>query len=151
MDVEILFSRPEDRAHIDDDLIASFLARAVGQIAELAADSSMSVLIADEAEISRLHGEFFGDPSVTDVVSFPAGDVPGGSDGYIGDVAVCLAVAEEHAREAGHTVQREVMFLALHGLLHLLGYDDQTPIERQRMLELQETLLARFESEVRIP
>lgn len=151
MDVDVLFSRPEDRDRVDERLIVSFLSWAAGQVAQLSAEHSMSLLIADEAEISRLHGEFFGDASVTDVVSFPAGDVHGDLDGYIGDVAVCLEVAGEQAGEAGHSVQREVMFLAVHGLLHLLGYDDLTDGERRRMLELQEALLTRFESEVRIP
>lgn len=151
MDVEVLFSRSEDRERVDESLVASFLSWAAGQVGQLSAAHSMSVLIADEAEISRVHWEFFGDSSVTDVVSFPAGDVHGGLDGYIGDVAVCLEVAVEQAGEAGHSVQREVMFLAVHGLLHLLGHDDQSDGERWQMLDLQESLLSRFESEVRIP
>lgn len=149
MDVDVLFTPPEDHAAVDADLLAECLAWAAAQLQPTATGLTMTVLITDAREISRLHDQFFGDPSVTDVVSFPSGEQPAQAGAYIGDVAVCLEVAEEQALEAGHSRQREVVFLALHGLLHLLGHDDQTANERQRMLDLQECLLVQFESEVR--
>jgi probable rRNA maturation factor len=65
-----------------------------------------------------LNRQFRGKDHVTDVLSFPAE-----TRGFLGDVVIAGGVAAKQARAAGHRVQTELRVLALHGLLHLLGYD----------------------------
>ncbi|MCS7257518.1 MAG: rRNA maturation RNase YbeY [Thermomicrobium sp.] len=105
------------------------------------ASGAVSVWICRDDEIAELHERFQGVPGPTDVMSFP-GDPP-----YLGDIAVSAETAAEQAREAGHSVGREIAFLALHGFLHLVGYDDLSEPERARMLARQEELLRAFEAE----
>jgi len=65
-----------------------------------------------------LNRQFRGKDAVTDVLSFPAQ-----TRGFLGDVVIADGVAKRQAKEAGHRIQTEIRVLALHGLLHLLGYD----------------------------
>lgn len=107
----------------------------------------MSVLLADAGRIVELHGEFFDDPTDTDVMSFPSGDLESGEGRYLGDVAISTSMAAIQAEEHQQSFGREIAFLALHGLLHLLGYDDLTPDGKQEMFVLQEQLLSSWEQE----
>lgn len=72
-----------------------------------------------------LNRQFRGKDAVTDVLSFPATHMPGVSS-FLGDIVIAAGVAARQAREAGHPVNTELRVLALHGLLHLLGYDHDT-------------------------
>lgn len=65
-----------------------------------------------------LNRQFRGQDAVTDVLSFPAQ-----TQGFLGDIVIAAGVATRQAQEAGHDIQTEIRVLALHGLLHLLGYD----------------------------
>ncbi len=69
-----------------------------------------------------LNRQFRGKDAVTDVLSFPANRTPGVTP-FLGDVVIASGVAKKQAKAAGHPVQTEIRVLALHGLLHLLGYD----------------------------
>ena len=60
----------------------------------------------------------------------------------LGDVVICLPIALRQAAEYGHSSTREVLYLAVHGLLHLLGFDHQTAEERRRMRDAEEKFLA---------
>ena len=62
-------------------------------------------------------------------------------DGYLGDIAICLERAEEQAEEYGHSLERELAFLAVHGSLHLLGYDHMKPQDEQTMFAKQTEIL----------
>ncbi|MCS7050847.1 MAG: rRNA maturation RNase YbeY [Thermomicrobium sp.] len=100
----------------------------------------VGVWICRDEEIAELHERFHGIPGPTDVMSFP-GDPP-----YLGDIAVSAETARVQAAEVGHSVGREIAFLALHGFLHLVGYDDRNETERSHMLRRQEELLRAFEA-----
>lgn len=106
------------------------------------------VRITDSAAISALHGQFFGDPTDTDVMSFPSGEALSPDGGYLGDIAISVSMASLQAREAAHSLAREICYLALHGMLHLIGYDDQEPEDRAAMLELQDWLLTAVEQKI---
>ena len=86
------------------------------------------------AEISELHDKFLGEPTPTDIITFPYDDpeVSGG------DVAICVPLAAEQGAEHGNTLAEELFFLVLHGVLHLTGHDDHTPPMREAMLARQE-------------
>lgn len=98
--------------------------------------------ICTDDEIAELHERFMHVSGPTDVMSFP-GDV-----GYLGDIAVSFETAARQAVDAGHSTAREVAYLALHGLLHLIGHDDLEPGERATMMARQDSLIESFEREV---
>lgn len=102
---------------------------------------SAALLFTDEAEIRRLNREFRQIDRVTDVLSFP--NAPEEGDPFIGDIAICVPRALEQAGEIGQTPEREIAFLALHGALHLLGYDHETEADEREMLSMQRHVLAR--------
>ena len=107
----------------------------------------MTLRLSDDTTIAELHGQFFGDPTPTDVITFPTGDEADDDVTHLGDVVVSVATAASQSVEAGHSGAREVAFLALHGLLHLCGYDDATDDERSAMHERQYAYLAKWECE----
>ena len=87
-------------------------------------------VLVDRATMARVHGDFLGDPTETDVITFP-----------YGEILVCPAVARDRAAEFGLDVEQEVLLYALHGLLHLAGYDDKTPEAARSMARAQARLL----------
>jgi probable rRNA maturation factor len=101
----------------------------------------IGVWICSDPEIAELHRQFMDVEGPTDVLSFP-GDL-----GYLGDIAVSYETAARQAADEGHSFEREVAYLTLHGLLHLLGYDDLDLESRARMFEQQDRLFVDFERE----
>jgi probable rRNA maturation factor len=97
----------------------------------------ISVIFLPSEEIRRINNEFRGVDKETDVLSFPGF---AGSPA-LGDIVICLETAERQAREYGHSLERELAFLAVHGLLHLLGYDHDTPQNEEAMCAAQEEIL----------
>jgi probable rRNA maturation factor len=134
------------------DALAALMASAIENVPDAPrGDWSMSIRLTTDAEIARFHQKYFSDYSPTDAISFPYGDDPAASSGYLGDVIISVDTARLNAQEAGHSEARELAFLALHGLLHLCGHDDDTAERRAVMLERQECLLTRFEASVDAP
>lgn len=105
-------------------------------LAQIKGSFQLTILYTGNEEIQRLNREFRGIDRVTDVLSFP--DLPEEEEvPYIGDIAICVPRAVEQAADIGQSAQREMAFLALHGALHLLGYDHETEEEEKEMLRLQ--------------
>jgi GTP-binding protein Era len=109
--------------------------------------AEVSLRLVDDAEIRRLNKAFRGVDRATDVLSFPLGDSaperdPQTGNALLGDIAVSLERARDQAREYGHSYQRELAFLFVHGLLHLFGYDHETDADARAMEEMQERVLA---------
>ncbi len=106
----------------------------------------VSVTFVDCDEIKRLNRDFRNKDSVTDVLSFPTFD-----DGEIiafeseavalGDVIICYDRCLEQSVEFGHSVEREVAYLTVHSVLHLLGYDHMTPDEEKEMTAKQDEII----------
>lgn len=129
-------------------MVADVLTSSIGRIGLCAGNSyALTLLLTDTREISQLHARFFGDPSDTDVMSFPSDERPADGPRYLGDISISIDVASVQAQQEQHSLQREVSFLALHGLLHLLGFNDECDDERAHMLETQTELLEAFEAE----
>lgn len=95
----------------------------------------VSIHFVDEQMISDLHLSYFDDPSVTDCISFPM-DFPG-TEGYLvlGEVFVCPKVAINYSKRHPSTPFKETTLYIVHGLLHLLGYDDLEEEEEKVMRE----------------
>jgi probable rRNA maturation factor len=103
-----------------------FVERLAAELSEGRADSVCVCLVSDR-KMSELNRRFRGKRGVTDVLSFPAGDEPD-PDGrkHLGDIVISVQRAARQAGEAGHSLRRELERLALHGYLHLLGYDHES-------------------------
>jgi probable rRNA maturation factor len=86
-------------------------------------------LVSDEA-IAKVHGEFMGDPTPTDVITFQHGEI-----------IISLDTAKRQAAENDEPYEREVLRYMVHGLLHLAGWDDREEAERLEMHRVQETIL----------
>ena len=118
------------------DVVASRSVRAPGlgrwlrSIAPARAKGSLTIALVSDARIRALNRRFRGKDRATDVLSFPANE-----PGVLGDVVIAAGVAARQAVEAGHSLQAEFRVLALHGLLHLLGYDHQHDDGRMARLE----------------
>ncbi len=102
--------------------------------------SEVTIYFVDKSTICKLHEDFFNDPSLTDCISFPLDD-PSEEGGILGEVFVCPEVAVDYAPE---TPLQEVALYIVHGLLHLLGYDDQTEEECVKMRAQEHYLLEKF-------
>ena len=99
-------------------------------VAPARARGSMTVAIVPDARVRALNREYRRTDAATDVLSFPSGE-----RGFLGDVVIAGGVARRQAGEAGHSLQTELRVLALHGLLHLLGYDHERDDGRMARLE----------------
>jgi probable rRNA maturation factor len=84
---------------------------------------AVNVLVASSAELRRLNRRFRGKDQPTDVLSFPP--LSGVARDFAGDVAISATIAAQNARRLGHSAADEVRILALHGVLHLAGYDHE--------------------------
>ncbi len=93
--------------------------------APAAARGDVSIAVVSDRRMRALNRQFRGKDAATDVLSFPATHMPGVSS-FLGDIVIASGVATRQAREAGHSVGTELKVLALHGLLHLMGYDHDT-------------------------
>jgi probable rRNA maturation factor len=98
------------------------LAAWLQSVAPLRARGVVSLALVADRTIRRLNREYAGKDMVTDVLSFPAAGPRVGVP-LLGDIVIATGVARRQAREVGHAFSEEVKTLALHGLLHLLGYD----------------------------
>lgn len=106
-----------------------------------------NIIIVDEEKIQELNKTYRGKDSVTDVISFALED----DDTFVttdfrvlGDIYICLKRAKEQSIEYGHSFLRELSFLTVHGLLHLLGYDHMEKEDEKVMFELQERILDQY-------
>lgn len=96
-----------------------------------APEGEVSVLLATDEELRSLNHTFRGLDEATDVLTFPAPDVPG----QLGDIAVSMDFAKRGAAARRVSMSEEAAMLALHGALHLAGLDDQTEPDRRLMLQ----------------
>lgn len=110
-------------------------------------DAEISVTLTDDAEIHKLNRQFRGVDRPTDVLSFPMYDLRGGDliddlPAQYGDIVISLETAERQAVEYGHSIDREIAFLTVHSVLHLLGYDHEiSPEEDEEMRRRQREIL----------
>lgn len=110
-------------------------------------NSVFNVIIVSEDKIQELNREYRNKDSVTDVISFALEDdsIFIKTDVRIlGDIYICLKRAKDQALEYGHSFLREISFLTIHGLLHLLGYDHMKEEEERVMFKLQEMILDEY-------
>ena len=106
------------------------IAPGLARIAPAAARGDVCVALVSDRRMRALNRQFRGKDYATDVLSFPSDD-----RGFLGDIVIAEGVAKRQAKEHGHSLKIELQTLALHGLLHLLGYDHETDDGRMAWAE----------------
>ena len=142
-----------------EDFDFSSLGQAFDGEAESGCALAAEIIFTDGAEIRRLNREMRSVDTVTDVLSFPSLDGIKGKylkeedypteideEGnlFLGSIAICTQRAREQAEEYGHSYERELYYLATHGLFHLLGYDHMTEEDRAEMRLREERVLEKL-------
>lgn len=103
-------------------------------------EAELSLLMTDNENIKSLNSDYRGKDYPTDVLSFPMEE-----ENMLGDIAISVDKAHEQAGEVGIALEREMAFLYIHGLLHLLGFDHETsPEDEKEMFDLQERILKKL-------
>jgi probable rRNA maturation factor len=126
------------RAPLRPDFVRTVL-EATAEVPEVrrrlpAVAACVTVRISGDRELRRLNKRFLDEDRATDVLSFPSGNAA--ESGYVGDLAISWPAIIRQAAEQGHDPQVEAGLLAVHGFLHLLGWDHITPEEEKKMTEL---------------
>lgn len=137
--------------------IKNVLETALKLLKQPSKDLEMSLSVVSPEEIQNLNKLHRDVDAITDVLSFPTNDLnrevvdvsafssdsvnPATGKLNLGDVIICLERAKEQAQSYGHSLKREMCFLALHGLLHLLGYDHTNDEDEEQMTGLQKEIL----------
>jgi len=136
------------------------LARWLSAVCPSRVRGDVTVALVTDAHIHKLNSQYRRKNAPTDVLSFPADGAakqfpasgppdPGsrtsdpGSAKFLGDIVIAMGVARRQGREAGHSYQAELRVLALHGLLHLLGYDHDSADDRGHMARVEQRLRRR--------
>ncbi|MDR0138316.1 rRNA maturation RNase YbeY [Metabacillus idriensis] len=115
----------------------------------IAQDAELSVTFVDNEKIKEINRDYRSKDQVTDVISFAMEEQGEGEVSIVGvdmppvlgDIIISVPRAEEQAEEYGHSFTRELGFLAVHGLLHLLGYDHMTEEDEKKMFGKQKEIL----------
>jgi probable rRNA maturation factor len=107
--------------------------------ARLAGAGTLVIRVTGDRELRRLNRSFLGDDHPTDVLAFPSGD----AQGHLGDLAISWPAVRRQAAEHGHPDFAELALLAVHGFLHVLGWDHARERERIEMTRLTLAALAR--------
>jgi len=133
--MRIIFS--DNKYEINAELLDTIRAvlEAAARMEGSAENSELSVTFVNDEEIRKLNAKFRGKDEPTDVLSFPMGGE------LLGDIVINADAAVRQAREYGHSLRRELAFLAAHSMLHLLGFDHKDKAEEDEMCEKQEEIL----------
>lgn len=106
-----------------------------------------NIILVNQKKIQEMNRDYRGIDKVTDVISFALEDCEDITyEGYrlLGDIYICREKILEQAENYGHSVKRELLFLSIHGLLHLLGYDHMEEKDEKEMFTLQEKILEEY-------
>ena len=115
---------------------------------QLPEDVEVDLLFVDHEAIREMNLEYRDKDSATDVLSFPMyepdEEIDDEEEVLLGDIVISLERAQEQCEEYGHSLEREVMYLLVHGLLHLAGYDHMEEEDKKVMRAQEEKLLAQI-------
>lgn len=137
LEVDIVGGSPIWRGHED------VLARALAAAAEAeGASGTVSLLLGDDAAIAALNAQFRGKQGPTNVLSFPPAPAGEGGEGFLGDIALAAETIVVEAEFQGKRFENHAAHLAVHGFLHLLGYDHINPADAEAMEARERAILA---------
>jgi len=145
----VLVNNLQEKIAIDhnlEELLTQVVVQALSEH-DIAKNTEVSLVFVDDEYITTLNQQYRGIDGPTDVLSFAmleGPDMPGDEDEpMLGDIVISLETAQRQAGEYGHGFNREVAYLTVHGVLHLLGYDHQTPPDKEKMRNQEESILTR--------
>lgn len=131
-----------------DDVHCQIITDAIEQtLKDHGLKGQVSVLLTTRETIRNMNNTYRNIDRETDVLTFCAHEgeeLLGIPDAFLGDIAICVDKAEEQSRVYLHSLERELAFLAVHGTLHLLGYDHMEPVEERVMFDKQDEILDRM-------
>jgi probable rRNA maturation factor len=106
-------------------------------------DVSFNIIIVDNPYIHKLNKDYRGIDRETDVISFALEDDKtfNPEERILGDIYISIDKAKSQSEEYHHSLMRELCFLSVHGMLHLLGYDHMNPADEKEMFSIQEEIL----------
>jgi probable rRNA maturation factor len=122
-----------------EDLLTKALATAA---AEEGVGGTVSLLLGDDAAVAALNAQFRGKSGPTNVLSFAPPKANGAPEGFLGDIALAAETIVEEANFQGKRFERHAAHLAVHGFLHLLGYDHQDSAQAEAMEARERAILA---------
>jgi probable rRNA maturation factor len=105
------------------------------------AEWELALRVSGDRELRRLNRRFLGEDHATDVLSFPSGESPPGA--FLGDIVISWRAVTRQAAEFGHPPESEIALLAVHGFLHILGWDHASAREEKEMTRLTLAALER--------
>ena len=140
----------QDKVEIPPDLVELLRRVAEATLARFGyAEAEAGITLADDPYLHELNREYRGVDAPTDVLSFGLRETAPGEPAYtepgpalLGDVIISAERAVAQAAEYGHSLARELAYLAVHGLLHLLGHDHERPEDAEEMRRREEEILA---------
>ncbi len=128
-------------------VIEEFLENALqtsGEMERISSETELEVVLTNDEEIHKLNLAYRGKDRPTDVLSFSWAEAeetfPGESE-LLGEIIISLDTATRQAEEFGHSLERELAYLTVHGMLHLLGYDHEKEEDKQEMRGEEEHIL----------
>lgn len=147
--MQIEISNQQNKLPVSEEMEARIVevleeAARVHEVSEMA---EVSLMFTDDESIHEMNREYRGIDRPTDVLSFALEEgeeeeiFGGPEEDLLGDIIISVETAVRQAEEYGHSVEREMSFLALHGMLHLLGYDHMEEEERQEMRAQEKAIL----------
>jgi len=143
LDVDPIFESEVDVALLERVMLKALAEQGIAGPVEV------SLVITDDDEVQQLNREYRGVDKPTDVLSFPQDEGVGESFPLVGpvprplgDIVISGERVRAQAADYGHSQRRELAYLAVHGLLHLLGFDHETDTERETMRRAEESALA---------
>ena len=149
--MKVIINNEQDKIEYDlvmEKKIKSVLEQAAA-VYELDTACEVGITLVDNEEIRQINAEYRQIDSATDVLSFALDEgeefpVLPGEEHLLGDIIVSLERAQEQALEYGHSLERELAYLLIHGFLHLLGYDHMQEADKKVMREQEERVLAKL-------
>ena len=133
----------QDHVRLDKKIILQLVRRVMK--AEGRSAKSLSIVLTDNRHIRDLNREYLGRDGCTDVISFPLEDIDwpasGSNGGVNGEIIASAEMALQQAKARNMNPRAELLLYLVHGLLHLIGYDDRTPDQARRMHQREDELL----------
>ena len=141
--MEIFLNNKQDNIQVDT-VFWNIFTIDICKLLKLDDNIEISITFVNNEEIQKLNKTYRAIDKPTDVLSFPFDNSFNLPIKVLGDVVVSIEKAELQAKEYEHSITREVAFLIIHGILHLLGYDHQNLEQEEKMFSLQKKLLQNF-------
>jgi probable rRNA maturation factor len=136
---------PRFAGEVDEELLRRVTVEALRREG-VEGEVALSVVITDDEAVRELNWQFRDVDAPTDVLAFDSGEgsdfvTAPGEPAYLGDVVISYPRAVAQAEEYGHSTERELALLTVHGVLHLVGYDHVNEVERTEMWARQDEIL----------